>query len=103
LRKAGAPKQYDLSNLKDEKETKVLKVLASYPEVIEKTVNDLRPHYIANYLFELSNTFNQFYETVPVITAEEKVKGARIKLVESVKKIIKSGLGLLGIPTMEKM
>jgi len=103
LKKAGPVKDYDLSNLKDEKEIKVLKLLALYPEVIEKTVNDLRPHYIANYLFELCNVFNQFYETVPVITSEEKVKGARIKLVESVKKIIKSGLGLLGIPTMEKM
>jgi len=103
LRKAGTPKEFDLSNLKDKKEINVLKLLALYPEIIEKSVNDLRPHYIASYLYDISNTFNQFYETIPVIISEEKFKNARIKLVESVRKVIESGLNLLGIPTMEKM
>ena len=103
LRKAGDVRKADVSKLKEEREKKVLKLLAAYPGVIEKTVEDLRPHYIANYLFDLSNAFNQFYETVPVIIEDEELKAARIELVKSVRKIIESGLGLLGIPTMEKM
>jgi len=104
LRKAKiAPKKFDVSDLKDEKEIDIIKKLAEFPETILKSAEDFRPHYIANYLYDLATLFNEFYHKSPVITADEKTKVARLALVESVSIIIKNGLNLLGIDVLEKM
>jgi len=103
LKKAETVKDFDAKQFKDPKELNVLKLLAKFPDIIEKSVKDLRPHYIANYLYELSDAFNKFYQFLPVLKSEKELKNARLKLVESVKTVMKSGLYLLGIPALEKM
>jgi arginyl-tRNA synthetase len=103
LKKIDKIKDFDANYLKDQKEINVLKLLAKYPDILEKAVKDLRPHYLANYLYELSDAFNQFYQSLPVLKSEENLRNARLKLVDSVKTVLKSGLYLLGIPIMEKM
>jgi len=103
LRKAEIVKDFDAKQLKDPKEINVLKLLAKFPDIIEKSVKDLRPHYIASYLYELSDVFNQFYQFLPVLKSEEELRNARLKLVESVRTVLGNGLYLLGIPVMEKM
>ena len=95
--------KYDSRNLKEEKEILLLKLISLYPEIVEKAAKDYRPHYLANYFHNLAETFNQFYQSIPVLKSDEKVRNARLKLVESVKTILKNGLGLLGIPVVEKM
>jgi arginyl-tRNA synthetase len=70
---------------------------------LAKSANELKPHILANYLYDLADAFNEFYQFLPVLSAEEKIKNARIKLVESIKIIFKNGLYLLGIPVLEKM
>jgi len=103
LRKAEIAKEFDAKQLKDPKEMSVLKLLAKFPHIIERSVKDLRSYYIANYLYELSDVFNQFYQFLPVLKSEKELRNARLKLVESVKTVMKSGLYLLGIPVLEKM
>jgi len=96
-------KSFDTKNLKDEKELKLIKFISKYPTILEKSAAELKPHILANYLYDLADAFNKFYQFLPVLKAEENLKNARLKLVESVRTIFKSGLYLLGIPILEKM
>jgi len=97
------PKSFDAKNLKDEKELKLIKFISKYPSILEKSANELKPHILANYLYDLADAFNEFYQFLQVLNAEEKIKNARLKLVESVRTVFRSGLYLLGIPILEKM
>jgi len=103
LRKANKIKDFESKYLKDQKEINVLKLLAKYPQILEEVLNELRPSFIANYLYELSDAFNSFYQSLPVLKSEKNLKNARLKLVDSVKTVLKTGLELLGIPILEKM
>ena len=96
-------KGFDAKNLKDEKELKLIKFISKYPSILEKSASELKPHILANYLYDLADAFNEFYQFLQVLNAEEKIKNARLKLVESVRTVFKSGLYLLGIPILEKM
>lgn len=85
-------------------EKKLIKTLSMFPSVILQTSNDLKPNYICNYAFELSNTFNNFYENHRVINAETKnLKNFRLSLVDATKIVLASCLKLMGIETVEKM
>lgn len=75
--------------------------LSEYTEVIEKATNELMPHYICTYLYELSQAFNRFYEKSRVIG--DPRQDLRIKLVDQYANILKSGLALLGIVAPKKM
>ncbi|MEM5814505.1 MAG: arginine--tRNA ligase [Candidatus Aenigmatarchaeota archaeon] len=102
--KAGKVGKFDAADLADDREIAVLKLLAKYPNVLQKSAADLRPHYLADYLHSLADAFNNFYQNVPVLKAEtEGQRNARLKLVESVKTVLKSGLYLLGMEAPEKM
>jgi len=96
-------KKYDASLLKEDMEIKLIKKLACFPIVIKNSANQYSPNILANYLFELSQDFNSFYQSIPVLKAEEHLKNARLKLVEAVKTVLSNGLYLLGIAVLEKM
>jgi arginyl-tRNA synthetase len=85
----------------DESERTLVRKLGEYAEVIEKATNELMPHHVATYLYELSQVFNRFYEKSRVIGDERE--GIRLKLVENYASTLKDGLGLLGITAPEKM
>jgi len=103
LNKANKVKSFDIKKLKDDKEIKIIKLLSKYPSILEKSAKELRPHFLADYLHELADAFNEFYQSLQVLKAEEEVRNARLKIVETVMMIFKSGLYLLGIPVLEKM
>ncbi len=103
LKKGKAIRAYEEA-FKEPSETALLALLAQYPQVLAKAARDLRPHYICGYLFSLSDSFNKFYEAVPVLKAEDQsVMLSRLKLVEAVKNVVASGLDVLGIEAPEKM
>lgn len=95
--------EVDLSLLKEDKETELIKKLSDFPKVIDGVAKKLKPHSIANYLFTLSQKFSEFYHSCPVLQAEEELKKARLLLVSCVKQVLKNGLNLLGIDALEKM
>jgi arginyl-tRNA synthetase len=103
LRKAEKVKDFDAKLLKDEREIRILKLLAKYPEILERCAKELRPHYLAGYLHELADSFNEFYQNVPVLKAEKSLRDVRLKLVESVRNVLRGGLTLLAIPIVEHM
>ena len=69
------------------------------PVVLE----DFRPNILANYLYELANTFHSFYEACPVLKAEPALRASRLLLSEVTARTLAHGLSLLGIRCPEKM
>ena len=66
-------------------------------------LNDFRPNILANYLFELANSFHTFYEACPVLKSEEPARSSRLALSELTGRVLQKGLELLGIKVPEKM
>jgi arginyl-tRNA synthetase len=93
-------KEYSLDEL-EEKEISLVKKLAEFKEVLLKSFKDLNPSAIANYSYQLSSIFNEFYHACPVINSEKE--SFRIDLVISFRQILKNALYLIGIEPLEKM
>lgn len=95
--------EVDFKNLKNLKEQNLIMRLAKYPEAVLRAGGNYDPSEIAKYLFELAQEFNNYYHNVPVLKADEEIKKARLVLINAVSVIIKNGLELLGIETVEEM
>jgi arginyl-tRNA synthetase len=82
-------------------ERSLLRKITEYPEVINKAVNELMPHHITTYLYELAQVFNRFYEKNRVI--DDPREAVRLQLIQAYADTLKNGLSLLNIPAPEKM
>ncbi len=104
LREAALPKKYDAKLLADETEIVLMKKIAQFPNTVAGASKDYSPHIIANYLIELAQAFNTFYNKLSVLKAKNsELKNARLKLVDAARTVLKSGLHLLGIEALERM
>jgi len=81
----------------------LVRQLLQFDAVILEVEQELLPNRLCSYLFELSQVFNRFYDQVPVLKAEEPARGSRLALCRLTADILKQGLSLLGIPTLERM
>lgn len=77
--------------------------LARYPEVVEGATEQLAPHNIAHYVYELAKLCNRYYETVSIAESKPVEQQARLALLEQIHAVYVHGLHLLGIDTPEKM
>jgi len=104
FRKAGesVPK-IDTLILSDFAEINLAKRLCQFAEIVPQVLNDFRPNILANYLFELANSFHTFYEACPVLKSEEPVRSSRLALCDLSGRVLQHGLDLLGIKVPEKM
>ncbi|MBI4140013.1 arginine--tRNA ligase [Candidatus Woesearchaeota archaeon] len=91
----------DYSKLLHPVEEKIISLLEQYPSVIGSALDEHHPHIVAQYLLKLCRSFNEFYHDCKVMGSPEEVE--RLMLICSVGKVIKSGLDLLGIETVEEM
>ncbi len=78
-------------------------MLTRFPNTVVKSAENYTPNFIADYLFELAQNFNSFYNSLPVLKVREEIMNSRMLLAERTSRIIKSGLDLLGIKTVERM
>jgi arginyl-tRNA synthetase len=101
--KGKVEERIDFSVLKSKEEIELIKSLGQFPDILKHATEELKPHIIASYLYNLSSQFSMFYNACPVLKAEENVKRARLVLIECVQKILKNGLGILGIDVLERM
>ena len=85
----------------DTAERSLLRKIGEYPEVVDKAIDELMPHHIATYLYELAQSFNRFYEHNRVIGDERQAE--RLALVQEYAAVLNHGLQLLNIPAPEKM
>ena len=79
------------------------KHLMQFPDGVEQLGQDLFPNRLSNYLFELSQKFNQFYDQCPILSAPDPERTSRLGLAHLTAKVLKLGLSLLGIPVVERM
>jgi len=89
--------------LKERAEINLAKRLCQFAEIVPQVLNDFRPNVLANYLFELANSFHSFYEACPVLKAEEPLRTSRLALCDLTGRVLQRGLDLLGIQVPEKM
>ncbi|MES2763854.1 MAG: arginine--tRNA ligase [Bacteroidota bacterium] len=87
-----------------DKEKELIKLQYDFPAILEESANTYNPAVVANYIYELTKLFNQFYNECPVLKEENKtVKEFRIKIIETTANIIKNGMMCLGIEVPERM
>ena len=89
--------------LNEEAELTLAKQLLQLSTIITEVERELLPNRLCQYLFELSQKYNQFFEQCPVLQAEEPSRTSRLILCDLTAKTLKLGLNLLGIPVLERM
>lgn len=109
MRKADAegiklPQQLSTNAPLNDKEIALIQKLNDYKTVVEQAGTDYSPSGIANYCYELTKDFNQFYHDYSILNANsEEEKTARLVLAANVAKTIKNAMQLLGIEVPERM
>ncbi len=109
LRKAEAegmklPENLDADMPLNQKETELIQKMNGYGAVVEQAGKDYSPSGIANYCYELTKEFNQFYHDYSILGADnDKEKTVRLVLAANVAKTLKNGMNLLGIEVPERM
>ena len=105
LRKSG-----DVANVQDvqttpnEKEVELIQKMSEYGAAVAQAGKDYSPSGIANYCYELTKEFNQFYHDYSILKEEDEQKRMfRLVLAKNVAKILKNGMALLGIEVPERM
>ncbi|MFW5703974.1 MAG: arginine--tRNA ligase [Patescibacteria group bacterium] len=74
-----------------------------FTEVVHDATRTIAPHLIANYLFELSQRFNLFYQQNPILQGEPHMRARRVQLTKATAQLLHHGLSLLGITTVSQM
>jgi len=100
LKNKTSDSEKDLKEL-DYKEAELVKKLEDFKDIVKKSFIELNPSIIANYSYQLSKIFNEFYHACPVIGSEKQ--SFRVALVASFKEVLGKSLTLMGIEPMEKM
>jgi arginyl-tRNA synthetase len=98
-----SPDEIDFSPLVLAEEFTLIKKLRQFPEIVTEAAENLEPHRITFYIFELASLFHSYYNHHRVVTEERPLSLARLCLVTAVKTVIRNGLGLLGISAPERM
>jgi arginyl-tRNA synthetase len=93
----------DTSLLTTEPELTLIRKLLHFPELIEMATLTLEPHHLAYYAQELANTFHAFYKDCRVVTDDEALTKARIKLVMASKTVLAKTLHLMGMNAPDRM
>ncbi len=88
----------------NEKEVELIQKMNGYADVVAQAGKDYSPSGIANYCYELTKEFNQFYHDYSILREEdEQMRMFRLVLAKNVAKILKNGMALLGIEVPERM
>ncbi len=89
--------------LTEESEFTLAKHLLQMDMVLDEVEKELLPNRLCQYLFELSQKFNQFYDKCSVLQADEPARTSRLVLCDLTARSLKLGLSLLGIEVLERM
>ena len=77
--------------------------LLNFGLVLEAVADDYRPNFLCNYLYDLAGHFTGFYENCPVLRSEAERRASRLALCDLTARVLKEGLDVLGIQTLEQM
>jgi arginyl-tRNA synthetase len=94
----------DFNLLGNLEERTLINLLAQFPQIIEGAAEEYNPSKVANFIYDLAKSFNNFYHQHSVLSADDpNLVQARLKLAECVGIVLKKGLGLLGINVIDRM
>ena len=105
LRKAGvnAPPSHKI-HLEEPAEEELSRHLLRFSDVIELAASDRKPHHLCGYVFETAGLFHRFFENCPVLQAKtQSLQESRLTLTGLTGDVLRDGLNLLGISTLEEM
>ena len=98
------PNTLNILNILNEKEVELIQKMSEYGAAVEQAGKDYSPSGIANYCYELTKVFNQFYHDYSILNEEDEQKRqVRLVIARNVGKIIRNGMALLGIEVPERM
>ena len=100
--KKGKVGKFDAKLLSDAERYIILK-LSQFPEAVKRGAESNLPNHLADYLYDLAQLANNYYEVNPILQSEPKVRAVRLNLIKAVAETLKNGLNLLGIQTLERM
>ena len=104
LRKATNINSLSSATSLSSKEVELIQKMSEYGAAVEQAGKDYSPSGIANYCYELTKVFNQFYHDYSILNEpDEQKKAVRLMLAKNVAKILKNGMALLGIEVPERM
>ncbi len=101
--KAGDVGATNITDTSNPNELVLLRTLIKFPEVTEAAAQKIAPHLIATYLFDVSQKFNKLYESTSIMKSNNEDKTRLLLLTKATMQVIKNGLNLLGIETLEKI
>jgi arginyl-tRNA synthetase len=90
--KLSAPEEFTLA-----------KHLLRFGLAVEATAEEHKPNYLCNYLYDLASHLARFYDACPVLKSPEPERSSRLILCDLSGRVLKQGLGLLGIETTDRM
>lgn len=86
------------------KETRIIKLLNSYPDVVAEGGHQHSPAVIANYAYELAKEFNQYYHETPILKEQDaELRSYRLVLISTIARVLVKAMGILGIKLPERM
>ena len=105
MRKAGDIDTAAMAHaIPNEKETSLIQKVADFPSTVAEAGRSLSPALIANYCYDLAKEYNQFYHDYSILREEDAaVRSLRLTLCEVTARVVKTGMGLLGIKVPERM
>jgi arginyl-tRNA synthetase len=92
-----------IARLQEYEEIQLIKTLAEYPETVATSAEKLEPHRITFFLMNLAAAFHAYYNKHRVLSEDPVLSHGRLVLVESIRKVIRNGLALLGVDAPDKM
>lgn len=98
-----APAVGPITILDEPAEQNLAMALSRYGEVVAELAENLQPHKLCAYLFELASAYSSFYENCPVLRSEGEVLSSRLGLVAATRDVLAAGLDLLGIAAPDRM
>lgn len=93
----------DFNLLKQQEEVDLIRLLYNFPNIVYDAYEKLEPSFITRSVTDIAKAFNKFYNSCPILSADEDLKKARLSLVYAAKTVIKTGLGLVGIEAPNRM
>ena len=105
LAKAGKEEfaELDFKNLNTPEEMALIKSIAGFEDSLIKAHDKYEPSIVSRQIMEIAKNFNKFYNAHQIMVEDEDVKNERLALTYAASIVIKEGLALLGIKTVEKM
>ncbi|MFH1981143.1 MAG: arginine--tRNA ligase [Pseudomonadota bacterium] len=89
--------------LTEPEEIALIRTMGAFPEVVQRSARLMEPHRVTFFLMELASAFHAYYNKHRVIGDDPDMTGARLYLVEAVRRVIRNGLSLLGVSAPETM